>query len=449
MKKITIIGGGITGLAAAYIASKNKYKVTVLERAKKFGGLLNTFKIGDTRLEYYYHHFFSHDSELIWLLKELKISNKLKFKKTTMGIFRDKILYDFDTLKDLLFFEKLNLLSKFRFIVSTLLLGKILDWKKYEKISAVKWLQKWAGKEVLENVWLPLLKVKFGDDAKKIPLSWLIGRVSQRLNSRKYGSETLGYIDGSTQVLLDEIVKKLKKKGVKLEKNSNIKSIITKKNVLIELKYNNKIIKGGKFLFTTPSDSTLQMIKNLNKNLSFKLRKIEYLGAICLVLILKKKITNYYWLNIADEKLSFGGIIEQTNFIRPSFYNNNHIVYLSKYFNLRNNLAKKNKKEIFNVMIKDLKKVVPTFSEANLKKYFLFRTYHAAVLNDLNFSKKIINCNTAIKNLYIANMMHIYPDERSINNSIRVAANACQDMDINSKFVPTSISLAGKIGFHQ
>ena len=40
-------------------------------------------------------------------------------------------------------------------------------------------------------------------------------------------------------------------------------------------------------------------------------------------------MTNYYWLNIADEKLSFGGIIEQTNFIRPSFYNNNHIVYLS------------------------------------------------------------------------------------------------------------------------
>ena len=34
MKKILIIGGGITGLAAAYIASKNKYKVTVLERAK-------------------------------------------------------------------------------------------------------------------------------------------------------------------------------------------------------------------------------------------------------------------------------------------------------------------------------------------------------------------------------------------------------------------------------
>jgi hypothetical protein len=44
-------------------------------------------------------------------------------------------------------------------------------------------------------------------------------------------------------------------------------------------------------------------------------------------------------------------------------------------------------------------------------------------------------------------MVHIYPDERSTNNSIRVAAEACKAMGINTDFVPHGASLSGQIGF--
>ena len=86
VKKLTIIGGGITGLATAYLASKQKWDVTVLEGSSKMGGLLNTFPIGENRLEFYYHHFFTHDAEILWLCKELGVQKKLFFRKTTMGV---------------------------------------------------------------------------------------------------------------------------------------------------------------------------------------------------------------------------------------------------------------------------------------------------------------------------------------------------------------------------
>lgn len=60
--RIIIIGGGITGLSAAYFAAKDGAKVTVLEASDAFGGLLKTFEIGNNRLEYYYHHFFTHNA---------------------------------------------------------------------------------------------------------------------------------------------------------------------------------------------------------------------------------------------------------------------------------------------------------------------------------------------------------------------------------------------------
>ena len=64
-KNVIVVGGGITGLSIAYILSKSSNDVTLLEAGSKFGGLLNTFEVGNNKLEFYYHHFFTHGKRLI------------------------------------------------------------------------------------------------------------------------------------------------------------------------------------------------------------------------------------------------------------------------------------------------------------------------------------------------------------------------------------------------
>ena len=114
----------------------------------------------------------------------------------------------------------------------------------------------------------------------------------------------------------------------------------------------------------------------------------------------------------------------------------------------RNILFKLKKREdIFKISKKFLKKVNPDFNENVIKDYYIFSSNQAAVLNDLNFSKKIVKCKSEINNVFIANMMHLYPDERSINNSIRVATNACKKMGINTENIPGGISNSGRVGF--
>jgi len=44
-------------------------------------------------------------------------------------------------------------------------------------------------------------------------------------------------------------------------------------------------------------------------------------------------------------------------------------------------------------------------------------------------------------------MAHVYPDERSVNNSIRVAAEAVKTLGYDSSAVPLGRSLSGRIGF--
>jgi protoporphyrinogen oxidase len=188
------------------------------------------------------------------------------------------------------------------------------------------------------------------------------------------------------------------------------------------------------------------MLRDYASEYAEELSKIEYFGAVCTILEMDRPLSNIYWLNIADPGFPFGGVIEHTNFISHDNYNGSHIVYLSRYFALNDPIASSSKKEILNQMITPLKRINPQFNESWIKNTYVFRTNSAATVCGLNFSEIVPNCETPIKNMYIVNMSHIYPDERSCNNAVRIAALACKKIGIDSSMVPFGPSLSGFIG---
>ena len=445
MNKLTIIGGGMTGLAAAYLAAKKGYDVTILEGSDKIGGLLNTFEIGGSQLEHYYHHFFTQDAELHWLLKELGLEKDIIYQKTTMGVFRNGKIYDFNGIMDLLKFKPANLWDKFKWGLTSMYLGKVADWRKNEGVPTLDWFYKWAGRGMTDALWKPMLKIKFGPYANQVPLAWMIGRLAQRLNSRSGGDERLAYIKGSWKTLLDTLRSKLEEMGVKIVLNEPLLELIKEGDKVTGIKSKSLNIEGGQFLLTIPS-IYFDQIKGLPA--SFGGKNVEYFGAVCTILELKKSLSHIYWMNVADDGFPFGGIIEHTNFIPKEEYNGSHIVYLSRYFAMSEDLAGMTEQEIKEQMIPPLKRINPDFSEDWIKNVYVFKTNTAATVCDLNFSERVPACQTAYQHLYVANMAHIYPDERSTNNSIRVAAEACKVMGIDSSEVPYGASISGQIGFN-
>ena len=445
--QVTVVGGGITGLSAAYILSKNGCNVTIIEKNKNIGGLLDTFEIAGTYLEKFYHHFFTHDEELMWLLNELDLVDKVVFKNTSMGFMRNGEIYDFDTPYDLIKFKPIGKIGAIRFGLTSLYLGKLANWEKYEEISALKWFYAWAGKLVTESVWRPMLKIKFGPHYDKIPLSWMIGRLRQRLNSRKNGVEQLAYLNGSMKLILDRLIIALKSKGVRIITESQVESLIIKNHNLVGLKHSYGEIMGGEYLFTIPANILSNLLENKGMDLADKLSKFNYFGAVCVVLELKNQLTNKYWLNSADDNYPFGGIIEHTNFISKKSYGGRSIVYLSRYFDKSEEIASMNQKQILKKMTAELRKINKNFDSTWVLDSHIFKTYSAAVINDLGFSKKVIPCKTPVNHLYLTNMTHLYPDERSVNNSIVIAAKACSIMGVKTPNFTNSNSMAGLIGF--
>ena len=64
MKKVVIIGGGITGLSTAWKLSENNFEVNILESDQFIGGLAKTVDIGNYKVDLGPHSFLSEDKEI-------------------------------------------------------------------------------------------------------------------------------------------------------------------------------------------------------------------------------------------------------------------------------------------------------------------------------------------------------------------------------------------------
>ena len=421
LKKIAVVGAGIGGLALAY-KLRNRCCIDVYEKYSKPGGLAQCFELEGTSIEAFFHHFFLSDTELISLINELNLTDKITYQPTTMGIYYKEGILPFSNIRDLLLFKKLSFHSKILFGLHMLYLRKINSWRRLESLSIRKWMERFYGKEIYEKIWVPLLHAKFEDHVKDIPMSWLWGRIHPRSASRRNGKELLGYLKGSLSVLFDALVKSI------VETNGNVffDKYIEEINVgdkVVKVRTRDDIEEREYDLVVMAVDTreTLRIVKDIPRENANKLKNIEYYGVICMVLLLKDPLGNIYWLNNADMNMRISGIVEHTNFIKPEFYNNKHIAYVFKYLSPEDTLYVKSEDEIYEHFYKCVKKIYQGFDESQVITYNFYKTSKATPVYKGAYSRIMPTFEVVPGKIYMLNTSQIYPEDRNLNNGIKLA----------------------------
>ena len=97
--KIAIIGAGFAGLTAAYDLTKSGHEVMLYEKDTVVGGLASGFKAPhwEWPLERFYHHWFASDAEVIGLIEELGLKDRLFFPRPTTSVYYQGRLYSLDS----------------------------------------------------------------------------------------------------------------------------------------------------------------------------------------------------------------------------------------------------------------------------------------------------------------------------------------------------------------
>ena len=417
MKAVIIIGGGITGLAAAYKLGN----VLVLEKEKELGGLLASYFINGFYIEKFYHHFFSTNVYLISFLKELGLEKNILWLPAKVGYLVDGKIFSLNTPLEIIKFPPLYLWDKIKLAFFTLR-AKITNKEKLDEVLAKDWILKNCGRRVYEKFFLPLLKAKFGDNFHTISAAWLASRIALRSN-RGWRGEVLGYLKGGFQTFLNRLSEEIKKNGGEIKTNFTVKKIIIEKN-----KVKGVIGKNGKSkeeffpaqkIISTVSPSVLKEI--LGKEFEKIDLKIKFQGTSCLLLSLKAPLLkDIYWLNLED-KLPFGAVIEHTNFISPKEYGGEHLVYFASYFqNEKDQLISLDDFNLFKIYLKAIEKIFPFFKKENINWWKIYKSLEAGPIYEVGYKKKIVPYSTPIEGLYLAGTFskENYP-ERSIEGALK------------------------------
>jgi protoporphyrinogen oxidase len=163
------------------------------------------------------------------------------------------------------------------------------------------------------------------------------------------------------------------------------------------------------------------------------LEGLKATGAICTLLELDQSLTPYYWLNIADPAMPFGGLIEHTNYIPAERYGGRIILYISNYLYADHPLYRASKRDVIAAYIPALKKVNPSFDESWILDSHHFRADSAQPVVTTGYREKIPAFRTSMPGLYLCSMAQIYPEDRGQNYAIdygeRIARIVLDDVE--------------------
>ncbi|NLB77446.1 MAG: NAD(P)/FAD-dependent oxidoreductase [Clostridiaceae bacterium] len=426
---IAIIGAGLTGISAGLKLSQNGNKVTVYEKESYLGGLASNIIIGAEPLDRFYHHIFVSDSEILDLIDELNLKNRLNWYEPKNAIYIDHSLHPFTSPLDLLLFKPLSFISRIRMGIMVLASRYIKDYSSFESITAKEWIIKRSGKEVWQKIWEPLIKSKFDIDSNSISGTWIWNKFKLRGASREksLNKEMLGYLDGSFKTIVATMSHQIIQTGGSVLLEKEVTTIIKNRNGSFDVITKDSNTSYDRVLFTGSPNLLSNMLQDDCSSYKSSLNNISYKANICLVLELSQSLSPYYWITVAQEGLPFVLIIEHTNLVGLKNYGS-HIVYLSRYLDISDPLYSTSDKNIINEFIFGLKKVFPNIKDEIIKNATLSRASFSQPVIKLGYGLNIPKIKAPVKGLYLASMPQIYPEDRGLNYAVRIGQQAANEI---------------------
>ncbi len=417
---VAVVGAGLAGLTAALRLAQGGLRVRVFERYPRPGGLARVLDIGGEAIEAFYHHLFTTDTDYVALAEELGLADEIEWLPSRMGIWADGRLWDFGTPQSLLLFGPLGIIDKLRFAVSTLIIQRISDASKFENVTASEWIRRHQGERVWRTIWGPLLYQKFAEDAENVAMVWLWKKLSLRGRSRSSSGlgERLGYMRGSFARLVAALEDRLEHLGVELHLSEAVRHVDSVGPGFV-VQTRGCSYEAQRVLIAAAVTDHLEIAGHLLENEEKKaLEGLKATGAICTLLELDRSLTPYYWLNIADPAMPFGGLIEHTNYIPAERYGGRIILYISNYLFADHPLYRASKRDVIAAYAPALKKVNPSFDTSWILSSHHFRADSAQPVVTTGYSAKIPAFRTSMPGLYLCSMAQIYPEDRGQNYAI-------------------------------
>ena len=424
--KIGILGGGVTGLTAAFYLLREGHAVTLLESRSQVGGLATFFDFGPFCWDKFYHCILTTDEPLLQLIDDLGLSSEMRWTNTKVGFYTGKGLYSMSSTMDFLKFPPLSLWEKLRLGLGVLRASRIRDGKKLEGILVSDWLIKMFGRGNYEKMWGPLLKCKLGACREEASAAFIWATIFRLNSTRKKGSrkECLGYVRGGYRTVFGRLLEQIEKMGGVVRTNMAVEKIESNPDGSLGVKTTATTYRFDRVIATAPSHVLEKLIPELSYDYKQRLNEVKYLGMVCVVLLLKRKLTPYYTTNLTEQSVPFTGVIEMTSLISLDETAGRHLVYLPKYTAPGDPLFDASDEDVWNLFRRSFIQMFPNLEESDIERRFVFRERLVQPLPVLHYSDRVPPMETNVPGLLVANTTQIVNSTLNNNEMVKISRTA-------------------------
>jgi protoporphyrinogen oxidase len=430
-KKWGIVGGGIMGMTLAHRLAQQGHAVTIFEAAPELGGLVSSWKMGNVEWDKFYHVILLSDFGTRNILKEIGLEDKTHWVETKTGFYMNGILYSMSDTIEFLKFPTLNLIDKFRLGLTIIIASRIKNWKRLENIPVTKWLKRWSGSNTYIKIWLPLLRAKLGNSFERTSAVFIWATIQRLYGARRSGlkKEMFGFVEGGYKTVIESFKKKLLSQGVIIKTGYIASRVMASENGKPGISFSNGTAEEfDEVIVTLPSGISAKLCTGLNDAEIQKLNNIEYLGVICVAVLLDKPISEFYVTNITDSWVPFTGVIEMSALVDKKYLDGNALVYLPKYVSPEDPLFRQSDDEVKTYFIENFKKMYPWLTDNNIRFAGVARAKHVITVLTKGYSDNLPGVKTSIPGVYIINTSYIQDGTLNVNETIRVAETKLEEI---------------------
>ena len=422
---IAIVGGGFTGMVSALTLLDAGYRVTVLEQQSSVGGLTTSFCFGPFTWDKFYHCILTSDHALLGLLGKLGLAEQVRWTTTRVGFFSHGRLYDMTGPADLARFPHLSLGSKLRLGLATVYASRLKDGHSLERIPLETWTRQLFGARVYREIWEPLFRCKLGEMRHRASAAFLWGTLRRLYSTRDKGpgkQEKLGYVHGGYDAVFRRLEEEVRARGAEVRTGVAICSVAAipalsttlRGSVAVNTSATTMPFDGA--VLTIPNRAVAALLQTDDVAYLQRLSHVKYLGLICTVLLLRRRLSPFYVTNIT-EQTTFTGVIEMTNLIdRETETAGCHLVYLPRYTSSSDPLFDASDEEIWNVVAPELRRIHPDLRDQDIIQRFCFRERVVQPVPTLGYSTVAPPPETPVPGVYLANTAQIL--NNTLNNNV-------------------------------
>lgn len=423
-KRVAVLGAGPMGLAVAYQLARDGHHPVVYEADDRIGGMTASFDFSGTKIERYYHFHCISDHAFLKVLNELGLINKMHWVSTRMGYWYLDQLQEWGNPIALLKFRGLGSIAKFRYGLHAFLSTKRNNWKPLDGVNAVQWIRSWVGAEAYDVLWRKLFEYKFYEYTNNLSAAWIWSRI-RRIGRSRYSlfKEKLGYLEGGSETLLDAIHLDIIRHGGEVRLCSPVTKVVIQNGAVKGVETPGGLEQFDIVISTIPLPYIPRIIPDLPSEILTQFSSVKNIAVVCVIVKLRKQLTDNFWLNTNDPEMDIPGIVEYSN-LRPMEHS---IIYVPFYMPGEHLKFAEPDNVFLEKVRRYFKKINPNLCEEDFIDIRASRYRFAQPIGVPAYLDTIPSAKLAIDGLWVADTSYYYPEDRGISESIDFGRKMAKD----------------------